>query len=361
MSLINQMLKDLESRRVEREPDAALEGTILASPPEEKDFSLWKIWAKRLLALLLMISLAVLLWQFFLKKWLSEAPNPITYIQQFIKSKTEPKEPIVITPPALPAEEEPLDNKALEDAIETVPEAPISLEPTIGPPLEEEQSVEEELVENPVVEPPKPAPAKKVLKVQPVISSEEESEQAYSQGLQLAERQQYSAAVKELSKSLSLWSSNHRAREALVSLQIKRGFNEQAKQLLEQGLQINPSYLAYIKLKARLYLMEKNTSQAIDILEKNKNLVGQDLEYQAFMAATYQQAGQHDQAANLYHTVLEMKPQASNWRMGLGISLEALGKRQEALEAYSQALNAGGLNPAALQYVRERIRALKEE
>ena len=58
-----------------------------------------------------------------------------------------------------------------------------------------------------------------------------------------------------------------------------------------------------------------------------------------------------------YVTALRQQPDASNWLVGLGVSLQAQGNNQGAAEAFQRALDLG--LPASLsQFTRERLQQL---
>jgi MSHA biogenesis protein MshN len=68
--------------------------------------------------------------------------------------------------------------------------------------------------------------------------------------------------------------------------------------------------------------------------------------------------GRHAEAVDAYREALRSGVQQPTAWIGLAISLEALGHRPEAAQAYKRALGAGALGAEVKDYAEARIRAL---
>ena len=79
---------------------------------------------------------------------------------------------------------------------------------------------------------------------------------------------------------------------------------------------------------------------------------------QAFHAALMQRMGDHAGATAAYRRVLATQPGNGLWWMGLGISLEALAERTEALAAFARARDSGDLRADLAGFVAQRLDAL---
>jgi MSHA biogenesis protein MshN len=141
---------------------------------------------------------------------------------------------------------------------------------------------------------------------------------------------------------------------------MKSGRVIEASDLLQQGLVLVPGHLAFAKLEARLLLEQNQLQQAVRVLEKHQPASLMPLDYHAFMAALYQRNKQHAQAIEKYRKLLDAKPAAGVWRIGLAISLEAAGQQPEAMQAYLQAKNNGNLTTGLLRYANNRLSILKQ-
>lgn len=145
------------------------------------------------------------------------------------------------------------------------------------------------------------------------------------------------------------------ARESLVSSLLEAGHKARAYQLLQPGLLKQPDYLPFRELQARLLVSEGKIDEALEFLQKSAPAIESNPQYHAFIAALYERRGYSELAAHLYKQLLILQPSNGIWWMGLGISLENMGKEAEAKEAYLRADNTSGLNPELKAFVESRI------
>ena len=81
-------------------------------------------------------------------------------------------------------------------------------------------------------------------------------------------------------------------------------------------------------------------------------------ERDALEAAALQQLGRHADAIEGYTRALRLEPDVGAWWAGLGISLDAEGRSDDALGAFREAQRRGPLDPALADYLGERVEAL---
>lgn len=81
-------------------------------------------------------------------------------------------------------------------------------------------------------------------------------------------------------------------------------------------------------------------------------------EADALQAAAQQQLGHHTEAVQAYQRALRSEPDIGVWWAGLGISLDAQGRADEALSAFREAQRRGPLDPALSDYLGKRVEAL---
>lgn len=156
-----------------------------------------------------------------------------------------------------------------------------------------------------------------------------------------------------LREALALDARHARARHALVVLLIEDGRLQEAERLsrAETGR-------AWNSLRARLLLKRGETERAIAELEAG--LPGADADYQALLAALYQRRGRHGDAVELYRRALGARPTQAAWWAGLGISLEGEGRGPQAVNAYRRALALPGLGAPLRDYLDQRLAALAQ-
>ncbi|MCG8610596.1 MAG: tetratricopeptide repeat protein [Pseudomonadales bacterium] len=90
-------------------------------------------------------------------------------------------------------------------------------------------------------------------------------------------------------------------------------------------------------LHARALVQTGNASEALSILAGRIPPVEAHADYHALLAALYQQLNLHESAIQYYAQLVNVYPDSGDWWVGLGISLEAIGKRQSAVQAYRRA------------------------
>jgi MSHA biogenesis protein MshN len=148
------------------------------------------------------------------------------------------------------------------------------------------------------------------------------------------------------------------ARHALVRLLLENKRNTEAEQALQEGLKIRHANSGYAMLLARLQVQRGELDQAIVTLALTLPYAAQQADYQAFYAALLQRRNRHKEAVEHYQVALKATPHSGVWLMGCGISLQALGKNDEAKDAFLQALSSKTLSPELQAFVQQKIKAL---
>jgi len=134
---------------------------------------------------------------------------------------------------------------------------------------------------------------------------------------------------------------------------------DEAQQVLQEGLSLNPDRSAYAMLLARIQVERGDLQGAHDLLSKHAGSAANDADYHAFDAAVLQRLGRHKEAVSGYQAALRLAPRAGLWWMGMGISLQADNRSAEALDAFTRAKSAGGLSPDLLSFVDQRMKQLQ--
>jgi MSHA biogenesis protein MshN len=94
-------------------------------------------------------------------------------------------------------------------------------------------------------------------------------------------------------------------------------------------------------------------------LSKYAGSAANDAEYHAFDAALLQRLGRNKEAVTGYQAALKLAPHAALWWMGMGISLQADNRDADALAAFQRAKSTGGLSPALVAFVDQRLKQLQ--
>lgn len=163
-----------------------------------------------------------------------------------------------------------------------------------------------------------------------------------------------------LKQALERDENNHRARELLASVVIDLGRTDEAVKILARGVTLEPGRKAFVIPLALLKQSLGAEIEALSLLESSIGALDGDAETHAFLAALLQRNGRHVEAANNYVIALRRFPNNGQWLVGLGISLYAQGVRQAALEAFQTAITSGSLSPILEDYASRQIVALQQ-
>jgi len=190
------------------------------------------------------------------------------------------------------------------------------------------------------------------------LRSDQRAELAYQSAYDLVQQHNVRRAEQQLRQALAFEPRHLRARELLAGVMIKQGRWVETAELLQQGVQLIPAHTIFIKLYARALMQLNRDQQAIALLREHAPAVASDPEHHALLAALYQRKQDHLAAANTYSEILKVRPDAGLWWVGLAISLEAMGKQQQAQQAYNRARQTGTLHGDLARYTDNRLLAL---
>ena len=354
MSLINQVLKDLEQRHASEMADATnnLDGLALASPVIPKATT-HKVWLLSLVGVLL-IGAAVSAWwwqrnqtQQGLQPAVAGVPTPTP-----VQTPTPAK--VAMVTPVTPVQTQPADQQSMHASKPTVTRTKQSASPEHRSKVvhaKKMSKVPHELVAE-------QEPAGGMEKQMVPLRREQKAELAYQAGYDQLQLHNTRRAEQELRQALTIDASHVRARELLAGLLIRQGRWIETADLMQQGVQVLPDNTVFTKLYARTLMQLNRDQQAIKVLGKHAPPIAQDPDYYALLAALYQRQQDHLAAANTYSQILKLRPDAGIWWVGLGISLEALGKKQQAQQAYTRARQSGTLRGDLARYTDNRLLAL---
>jgi MSHA biogenesis protein MshN len=187
----------------------------------------------------------------------------------------------------------------------------------------------------------------------------ERVEDEYRKATALLNQGRVAEAIDGYRATLQLDPRHAAARQALVGLLLENRRIDEAQQLLQDGLSLNPDRFAYAILLARIQVERGDLQGAHDLLHKYADRAAGDAEYHAFDAALLQRLGRHKEAVAAYQAALKLAPRTGLWWMGMGISLQADQRSAEALDAFRRAKSVGGLSPDLVAFVDQRMKQLQ--
>lgn len=380
MSLVNQMLRDLDARRAAPGERTALPAAVTPlaarqAPSQGKAILLG--------ALVLAAGAAAAAWW-----WLAPAaPQPAPVI-------APPAAPVVAAPPPpAVATVAPAPTLAPADVLPPLPKPALvepdlridpdlamlpaerkapPAKPALGKPQPPLPAVAALPARAPAAEPPavpvRPAPPlakesaaapamESSINKQPRLpTAAERAEADYRRGL-LAQRQgQTDEAAARYQAALAEHAEHVAARQGLAALLIESRRYDEAEALLRKGIALPAVRLASILALARLKVERGQAAAALELLLANAAAGERSADYQGFAGALLNRAGRQREAAERYQAATQLAPNDGRWWVGLGIVLDAEGKIAEARTAYQKASGLPGLPAELAVHVEQRLR-----
>jgi MSHA biogenesis protein MshN len=347
MSIINQMLRDLDARQASANERAGLPPGLRTLPPEQVSRpQAWLLLAAGLLV-------GVLIAWFFVGQQTSTAvtqqPGP-----------AEPTAPPVAQQPVSPA-----------PAPAPVPETPALVPapkpasvpaPAVAPAIKPAAPAVAAPVETPAkVVVPSPALAAPMGEIQ--IDKQpkggmarDQAETEYRRGMQAAGSGDSAAALPALRRALEIDPRHAKARQALLAVLASSRQWDEVKQVARGGLALDPAQSGWAVILARLQHEQGDTEGAVKTLEVHAAHAARDADYQGLFAFLLQKSQRHGEAAQRYQAALELRPGEGRWWYGLGLALEAAGRGDEAKVAFGRARDSGNLSADLLGVIEQKLR-----
>lgn len=354
MSIINQMLRDLDARHASAKERSGLPSNLRALPPQPASRSkTWLLLASGLIAGALIAG-------------------------YFVSQTAVPPAPPA--PPALPAL--PAPSPTVVAPAPEPPPAPTSAPARVPTPVPVPAPGP---VAVPVIKPPTPVatpsakpvaapvdmPAKMVAPPPPVAASAregqidkqprggmspEQAETEYRKGLQAAGSGDTAAAIPALRRALDIEPRHAKARQALLSVLASSRQWEEVKQVALSGLALDPARTGWATILARLLHEQGDSDGAVKTLETHAVHAAGDADYQGLFAFLLLKRERFAEAVQRYQAALALRPGEGRWWYGLGLALEGAGRLDEAKAAFGKARDAGNLPADVLGVIEQKLR-----
>ncbi len=160
-------------------------------------------------------------------------------------------------------------------------------------------------------------------------------------------------AVESLRAALRHDPGHSTARQLWLKVLLEGKRNDEAVAVLQEGLEAQANQTGWAMTLARL-LVEKNDLAAAErVLGRSWPYGASNPAYAGFYGHVRSRLGQHKDAVELYQVATRLAPAEGRWWFGLASSLEGAGRAGEAREAYRQAQQSGNL-PAELTAIAEQ-------
>jgi len=371
MSVINQMLKDLDERQNEQNTLEDRSSSVVVKSSSSKIIIVT-------VAVVLSINIVgFLFWQLYNENKELKAKNSNVQAAQPIapmitpaqvdekslpesinKEKQEPRfpEPIKKTEARLPI----VDNATVQQA-EKSSNSPVEERqaaestPTISTSHEDVPTIPTK-VNQAMVNDDKSQAKPQLTISRKQLSPDELATQKISRAERAVENNDLSKAEKLFEEVLLVVPENKVARKQLAALWFGKQSYQAAVNLLSQGIALSPNDSEYRLMKARIYLSQGQTLAAVTTLKVLATV--KDTEYQALLASSAQQVEQFSIAAQAYQLLTTLQPSVGRWWLGLAVAFDSNSQFKQAIKAYQQARDSVELSESARQFSRQRLQEL---
>ncbi|GBL44623.1 MSHA biogenesis protein MshN [Sulfuriferula multivorans] len=397
MSVINQMLQDLENRHSARETDASISAQLRAVPKRSRIHPAW--WV--ILLLTLTIVAGMLVWRMWPSRTKDAAALTSTAADALAtqeKNAREAQRSLQPRPSPGPSQHALPDLKLAMQISAAQELSSVRLQATENRPLPELQPV---VLPASRVDPVRPAVPANTASPQPdadsgkpnpvalaqalpapgsrvdtgrnsevataavakqikEITPQQRAENEYGKAISLLQQGRTPEAIELLGNVLQFDPGNTAARQTLVGLLVAGKRYGDAERSLRDGLKLNPGQTGLAMIMARLQVEQGDTQSALKTLQHSLPYAAELPDYQAFLAALLQREGRNKEAIEHYLLALRKVPGSGVWLMGLGISLQAEKRQTEAQEAFLRAKASNTLSPDLLAFVEQQLKQSRQ-
>lgn len=214
-----------------------------------------------------------------------------------------------------------------------------------------------------------PAPAKPVATTPAVPSAsatidkrvreqtpQQRAEAEYARGANALQQGRAAEARAAFEAALQMLPAHHGARQALAGVLLDVRQQDEAMRVLQEGLQISPSQFGFAMMLARLQVERGELDAGVQTLSRSAEYAGNSADYAAFYAGLLQRQQRHAEAVEFFDRALRLRANVGIWLLGMGMSLDVLGRGAEAQEAFRRAKASGNLPADLRAYADQRLR-----
>jgi len=370
LSVINQMLKDLDQRKVEQQ------GSSNFTAPVAVETSNNKILLISLIVIVFLNIIGLFVWQMYTENQaLKKNQIPKTRISEQVvtkkiisaieKASVKKIQNDLTIPPQVVN-----DNNALIQAPQkqNIAESkPVELnDDSINSPKNDLAKHVNDISEKraPIIIPPRNdvvAPRSKLKISRKQLSPDELAQQNIKRAEQALASNNIAKAESLFEDVLLIIPDHKSARKQLAALWFGRKAYTPALNLLSQGLALSPTDTEFRMMQARIYLQQNREVKAFNVLNKLSQVNDvSDVEYQSLRASIAQQLNEFTAAAEAYKVLTDIEPSTGRWWLGLAVAHDSNSEFKQASFAYKEALNKMGLSDSAESFVRQRMTELGE-
>lgn len=187
-------------------------------------------------------------------------------------------------------------------------------------------------------------------------TARERSELGYRQAVTLVNGSRIPEATDALLEVLRQDGGHVASRQLLARLLIEQRRNDEAMAILAEGLASQPGQIVWAMTLARLQVDRGDFAGAARSLQQSQPFASGNADYQGFAGHVQLRLGHPKESIEFYQAAVRIAPSEGRWWLGLGLALEADHRQPEAREALQRARASGTLNADLLSVVDQKLR-----
>ncbi|TPH17804.1 tetratricopeptide repeat protein [Litorilituus lipolyticus] len=285
----------------------------------------------------------------------TKAPADVDKPSKLVKRKAMPEEKKVASKDTVQVKRQNIGTEQVKFNSESVKESNSTKEPAIVEPIKEENKS----IAN-IPTPAQQVQQKKQTASMSVSRRQLTADELVSQKLQQADEMLATrnvAKAEQLLEDVLIIQPEHiEARKKLAALWYGRKAYNKASNLLSQGVALAPNDSELRQMKAQIYVKQNKFRLAYNILEPLANV--KEEEYQVLLASVAQETAHFTMAIQSYQQLIDMQPAVGRWYLGQAIVYDKNSQFDLAGKAYRLALAKGDLTNASAQFAQQRLIAL---
>ena len=353
MSVINQMLKDLDQRTPEQ-------GHVVTTTEVPQKLSTLKIVLLSAVVLLSLNALGFYIWH--LQEQIAQNELKQRELKQTEVNNTENRESVQIQQSIQP--EKTISNNAKKQSVQPLKAEPnpvIHVAKVVQPPVAELPAksapvlTEKPTEQGSIIE--KKTPSKMSVSRRQ-LTSKELIAQKLARAEKLVNMNEIFKAEQFFEDILIIDPNHKQARKKLAALWFGRQAYQQAVNLLSQGIALDNQDSELRLMKARIHLKQGQHEAVYNTLKPLSSI--EQEEYQLMLANIAQKIEQYPSAINAYQILIKMQPYSGRWHLGLAIVYDKTSQFPLAVNEYELALSKADLSASSAKFAQQRKQALGE-
>lgn len=193
-----------------------------------------------------------------------------------------------------------------------------------------------------------------------VISEDQQDTMAVQESLRLIADNKTEEAYANFESHIAENRYAHQSRETYAKLLLNDGSLVEAFNLIERGLDLAPNNTGFKKIKARVLIVNGRLLEAVELLVAKAPPVSEDVEYHDILASAQLATKDFAGAAISYSELVGADQAQGKYWYGYAAAQELLGNTNVARQAYSRAIQQATLSANLRRRSQDRLLALRE-